>query len=244
MAYEPLPTPAVDSSSPRRPASENRSLDLVTPYVRQTTGGRESPLIDSGCVHQPAARTSRGGRRQATEEVTRVTPFEPVLRAADGLYLALQGALKAYGLLHAEGAPPEVITRRGRFAVLSERPGRWPELRVALPESAAHWFTVESFYRRAGVWRASTSPEEVADFYRRWLRKTYPFVVEEEKRGQRLFTVGGRESDLLVRVTPHPRADTVLTLGQRIERFRTGPEGEALLPRPPESTLPAPAAEA
>lgn len=173
-----------------------------------------------------------------------MTPFEPVLRAADGLYLALQGALKSYGLLRTSGDPPEAVTRRGRFAVLPERPGRWPELRVALPESAVHWFSVESFYRRAGVWRASTSPDEVADFYRRWLRKAYPFVVEEENRGQRLFTVGGREIDLLVRVGPHPGGDTVLTLGQRIERFRTGPEGEALLPRPPETTLPAPAAEA
>lgn len=173
-----------------------------------------------------------------------MTALEPVLRAADGLYLALQGALKRHGLLEAGGDPPEQVTRRGRFAVLPERPGRWPELRVPLPESAAHWFSVESFYRRAGVWRASAAPEEVADFYRRSLRKAYSFVVEEEKRGRRQFVVGGREIDLLVEVKPDPRADTVLTLGQRIERFRTGPEGEALLPRPPESTLPAPAAEA
>lgn len=41
------------------------------------------------------------------------------------------GALRSMGMVGPEpGPPPEEATREGRFAVLPERHGRWPELRV------------------------------------------------------------------------------------------------------------------
>ena len=149
---------------------------------------------------------------------------EPLVRGADGLYLAFHGALKTFGVVPESGAPPETTTAGGRYGVLEERPGRWPGARILLPEGAVFWYTAESLFRRAALWRALAPAEQVERHLRDAARAVWPDVRERRPRSSILELSVERDGvRTLVKCVETESGFVVVSLGQKATRLRLPP---------------------
>lgn len=146
---------------------------------------------------------------------------EPVVRGVDGFYLAFQGALKSLGLVPETGAVPETTTAGGRYAVLEERPGRWPATRILLPDSAVFWYRVESIFRRAALWRALAPGDEVETHVRDAARAVWP-EARESRRSEGVLELAIERSGVrtMVRVVSRDAGFVALSLGQKVRRLQ------------------------
>ena len=183
---------------------------------------------DGGRLEPADAQGGRFGLRRAL--------LERVTRGVDGFYLAFQSMLKVYGLVGtgAGATPPESVDAQGRrFAVLPGRPGRWPEWMVPLPDEVLYWYPVESIFRRAELWRAFGTLEELRGFYRDQLAARWPAVEEKDAGGGVRFSLAGGGVESLVKLVPLPDGPIVLSIGQKIGRLRLEEAERALEPARP-----------
>lgn len=171
----------------------------------------------------PTGETCPVPGQETPAERAKTTLVRPVLGAVDALYLMFQSAIKSLGMVGPEaGPPPEESTAEGRYAVLPEREGRWPGLRARLPDSAVYAFSVESMFRRAGMWRVLAPLDEVAEELRGAAESAWP-SVRERRRGSVLelsFEGGGLTSTIKLSPLEDGTGGAYLSVGQKVGRLR------------------------
>lgn len=100
------------------------------------------------------------------------------------------------------------------------------------PEGAVYWYSVESVFRRAALWRVPAPGKTVEAAVRVAANEAWP-AVEEKRRGSSVlelsFEAGGLRS--LIKVTAQPEVGSVVSVGQKILALRFD-EAEQALQRP------------